>query len=43
MKNPEETAMIKMPKPIRTAQTASKTAFVNLLLGEAIDQEGIAI
>jgi hypothetical protein len=42
MKNPEETAIIKMPKPIRTAQTASKTAFVNLI-GEAIDQEGIAI
>ncbi len=35
--------MIQMPKPIRTAQIASKTAFVSLLLGEAIDQEGIAI
>jgi hypothetical protein len=28
MKNPEETAMIKMPKTMRTAQTGSRTVFI---------------
>jgi hypothetical protein len=39
MKNPDETAMIKMPKPIRTAQTASKTVFVIAMIFRAFSGE----